>query len=522
MADQRSGKDDSLKKRYFYKLFTNLVGIPIGLLAQLIIPRGLGPKSYGDFNFLSNFFAQILGFFDTGTSLAFYTKLSQRPDRTKLVSFYSYFAGIIGLAVLFFVTVSHMTGGYKKIWPDEGMSYIYMAALLGIAIWTSQIMNSMIDAYGLTVSAEVGKFVQKIFGLALIGILFVCNKISLLNVFLYNYVMLLVLMLIFIRIVKREKRLTFDDWKINASELKKYFQEFYEYSHPLFVFSLVGVVVGIFDRWLLQFFGGSIKQGFFGLAFQISSVCLLFTNAMTPLISREYSIAHGKNDIKAIAHLFRRHIPLLYSITAFGACFMAVNADKITLIVGGGRFRDATLAVCIMALYPIHQVYGNLSAAVFYSTGQTKLYRNIGVFFMLLGLPVTYFLIAPRQGMGLDAGAVGLAVKMVIVQFIGVNVQLYYNAKFLDLSFWKYIAHQIIVVVFLVISAVCVSFAVDKIAHGRMNILSSLSVSAIIYFFVVGGLVYWRPMIFGVKREDIIGVGRLFFSKLCSAGGYSV
>ena len=518
MLNKQSVNSDSLRKRYFYKLFTNLIGIPIGLLTQLIIPRGLGPKNYGDFNFLSNFFAQFVGFFDTGTSLAFYTKLSQRPDRKKLVSFYFYFTGIVGLLVLAFVIASHITGGYKKIWPDEWPLYIYMAAFFGIVVWISQIMNSMIDAYGLTVSAEVGKFIQKILGLVLIGGLFIFHKISLFSVFLYNYAILFILILAFIWIVKKGEYFSFNDWKLNHAEIKKYTHEFYQYSHPLFIFSLVGVVVGIFDRWLLQLFGGSIKQGFFGLAYQVGTICFLFASAMTPLISREYSIAYAKNDMKTIARLFRRHIPLLYSITAFASCFMAVNADKVTLIVGGGKFREATLAVCIMAFYPIHQVYGNLSAAVFYSTGQTKLYRNIGVFFMILGLPVTYFLIAPRQNMGLDAGAVGLAIKMVVIQFIGVNVQLYYNARFLQLSFWKYVAHQIFVVIFLVISAACVSFGVDKIAHGHINIVVNFSISALLYILMVGGFVYWKPVIFGVQRGDIIDMVNLLLCKSHSVG----
>jgi len=42
---------DSLKKRYFFKLFSNFSGMAISLVTQAIIPRGLGPKNYGDFNF---------------------------------------------------------------------------------------------------------------------------------------------------------------------------------------------------------------------------------------------------------------------------------------------------------------------------------------------------------------------------------------------------------------------------------------------------------------------------------------
>jgi len=41
-------------------------------------------------------------------------------------------------------------------------------------------------------------------------------------------------------------------------------------------------------------------------------------------------------------------------------------------------------------------------------------------------------------------GATGLAVKMVVINFITVNVMLYFNAKFLKLPFYWYLTHQLV------------------------------------------------------------------------------
>ena len=100
----------SLKKRYLAKLAANLVGLGINLVTQAIIPRGLGPKAYGDFSFLSNFFTQIMGFLDMGTSIGFYTKLSQRQKDFGLVSFYLSFTGLFSFLLLMFVGCIHVTG----------------------------------------------------------------------------------------------------------------------------------------------------------------------------------------------------------------------------------------------------------------------------------------------------------------------------------------------------------------------------------------------------------------------------
>ena len=429
VADRNSESkgEDSLKKRYFFKLSANLVGLATNLVTQAIIPRGLGPKAYGDFSFLTNFFNQIVGFFDMGTSICFYTKLSQRPKEFGLVSFYLYFTGIVSLAIMGIVVIIHMCQLFPKVWLNQEMQYIYMAAGFGIIAWIVQIFNKMVDAYGLTVPGELARIIQKILGVAIILMLFIFHKLNLTHLFYYHYLILFFLCGAFIWVMANNKYSMKQDWTMTLVKIKGYFKEFYLYSHPLLVYALVGLIAGILDRWLLQHYAGSVQQGFFGLSYQIGAICFLFTSAMTPLIMREFSIAFGKKDLVQMATLFRRYIPMLFSIAAYFGCFIAMQADKVIYIFGGDKYKNAFLAVTIMAFYPIYQTYGQLSGSVFYATGQTGLYRNIGIIFMLIGLPVTYFLIASREQWGLDAGATGLAIKMVSLQLIAVNVQLYFN-----------------------------------------------------------------------------------------------
>lgn len=494
--------EDSLKKRYFYKLSTNLVGLIINMVTQAIIPRGLGPKAYGDFNFLSSFFAEVTAFLDMGTSIGFYTKLSQRQRDTGLATFYMYFTIIASLMVISFVFLAHTTASYKQFWPGQKMLYVYMAAVLGILAWIVQVLNKMADAYGITVSAELTRMLQRGLGLILLILLFIFSHLNLTNFFYYHYLLLIFLGVAFIWSMKRKGHLEIQSYRLPFIQVRNYFKEFYTYSHPLFVYALIGLIVGILDRWLLQYFSGSIQQGFFGLSYQIGAACFLFTSAMTPLLMREFSIAYGKQDLSEMARLFRRYIPLLYSIAAYFSCFIAVQSDKVVYIFGGDKFKESAAVLTIMAFYPIHQTYGQLSGSVFYAAGQTALYRNIGVIFMLIGLPVTFFLIAPADKMGLNMGATGLAIKMVILQFIGVNVMLSFNAKFLNLSFWKYAAHQLISIFCLLSVSFLATFIVDTFLNIDRNIITSFALSGILYTAMIFLLVYIFPILFGLKRED--------------------
>jgi len=224
---------------------------------------------------------------------------------------------------------------------------------------------------------------------------------------------------------------------------------------------------------------------------------------MTPLIIREFAIAFGEKDLREMARLFRRYIPMLYAIAAFFACFIAVEADKVTFIMGGAKFHQAALPVTIMAFYPIHQTYGQLSGSVFYATGQTALYRNIAVAFMFIGLPLTYFLIAPVNMMGLNVGATGLAIKMVLIQFIAVNVQLYFNARLLGLRFWRYVGHQVMSVGCLLGIALIAMVCVDRGLALQNKVFYSFFLAGVLYTLMVMTLAYCQPIFFGLKRQDI-------------------
>jgi len=505
---------DSLKKRYVAKLSGNLTGLAISPVTQAVIIRGLGPRGYGDFHFLSNFFTQVVGFLDMGTSSAFYIKLSHRQQDFGLVSFYLPFAGLVSLFVIIFVGCIHVTGIYTTFLPDQTILYIYLATVFAILAWLVNVLNMMTDAYGVTVSTEIARIIQRGLGLTLIFMLFVSNRLNLSNLFFYHYFILIFLALAFIWVMGRSGHSLRRSWRLTFDQIRAYTKEFYNYSHPLFVYALVGLIVGILDRWMLQKFSGSLEQGFYGLSYQIGVLCFLFTSAMTPLLMREFSIAHGANDLREMARLFRRYIPMLYAIAAYLACFIAVQADKVTIIMGGEKFHEAVLTVTIMAFYPIHQTYGQLSGSVFYATGQTALYRSIGIIFMLIGLPVTYFLIAPADKMGLDAGATGLAIKMVALQFIGVNVQLYFNSRLLGLQFWRYLGHQILSVGCLAGAAWLAKLSVNTVTAIQSEIIINVVLSGMLYTTIVIALLYFQPLIFGLKNEDRTVLLKVLFNKL--------
>ena len=112
---------------------------------------------------------------------------------------------------------------------------------------------------------------------------------------------------------------------------------------------------------------------------------------------------------RRMAEIFRSNIPRIYSIVALLGVFVAVFSDQVIVLFGGSAYSSAASPLTILAFYPIHQTYGQLSGAVLYATGQTPLYRNIGVAMAVVGLVTAYLLLAEQRFGRLNLGATGQA-----------------------------------------------------------------------------------------------------------------
>jgi len=362
--------ENSLKIRYLIKLLSNIINGLINIVLVAIVPKALGPVAFGHFSYLQQFFSQVIAFLDAGTSTAFFTKLSAKNTRVELLFFYIIFS-IFLIGLLFFVIYFMDIFDYTKFFlPDIPKEYIYYGAIFGIFTWITQVYIKISDAYALTVSVEIVKIIHKVATLFLL--LFVVNFLpfDLYTYFYFHFISLVsFLMIVSILFVKKNiismQMLTL---KIKYTNIIK---EFYFYCSPLFVFNVVAIFIGLFDIWLLQTISGSVETGFYGLAYSIAAMCFLFTSAMTPIITREFSKSFEENDLENVKSLFQRYIPMLYSIAAYFSVFIAFQAENLLSIFTDEKFKDALFVLVIMAFYPIHQTYGQLSGSLFFANGAT-------------------------------------------------------------------------------------------------------------------------------------------------------
>ena len=372
----------------------------------------------------------------------------------------------------------------------------------------------MNDALGLTISSEIIRTLIALLGLCLLVMLFLTEELNIFTLFSQQYLLLTATALGFILVTAKSlaKDLppaTFS-LKLSSTERKNYRLEFFTYSHPLLIQALLSFLMLSFERWLLQWFNGSTEQGFFALSQKVSMACFLFVSAMTPLVMRELSIAWGQKDVRTMGHLLTRFAPLLYIVAAYFSCFTLAEGPTLVNLFGGAEFVAAVLPVQIMALYPLHQAYGQLAGSVFHATGRTHVLRNMTALECLYGLSITWFLLAPNEYFGLSLGACGLAIKTVSVQFITVNAYLWLASRFIPLSFWRNLAHQIYSLALLLALAFLAREVTLLFPHGEAFSLLRFLVSGLLYTLATALLCFLFPQIMGLTRTELRELLRRF------------
>lgn len=483
--------EDSIKKRYTVKLLASIVAGLVNVVIFAILPKALGPVVFGQYVYLQDFFSKLITLLSLQTPLAFFTKLSADNNRQGLIGFYFIFSTVL-LITAWFIFVILIEFGYKEIvFPGVNEAYIQLGLWFGFLAWASQVFIKISDAYALTVLTEIIKASHKVVIFLLLIALTYFNYLDLTHYFYLQYIAYISLMLILSFVFIQRGIFSKNIWQ-PLFDYQSIAKEFYRFCSPLFLYGLLSLSIGIFDIWLLQNISGSKQTGFYGIAYGISAISVLFSSAMIPILIREFARYYANNDIKTMAIIFRRYVPMLYALVAYFSMFVVIYADNIVYLFAGNEFLGAGLVVSIMAFYPLHQTYIQLSNSVLYATEQTKLIRNIGLFSMSIGLILSIVLIY-----WLKLGALGLVIKMLIFQMISATIQLYYNTKLLKLPMLYFIRHQILMPILFL----CIAFGSSYLVVFDRFLFNFLAIG-FVYTLISFALLYYKPSLILISQAE--------------------
>jgi O-antigen/teichoic acid export membrane protein len=526
--------DSSLKNRFAFKLASNVGSAFLGLAAMAVVPRALGPADYGRFEFLSMNFKLILDSLTLHVPTAFFNWISRKAHKEDADVSVGVTLYVVAAAILLFlgiIAISIESGLHATLWPDIPPVYLWEGFGLTVVVFLFQLCTYLADGKALTVVLEKQRLAQNTARTGLFLLLAGFGLLSLHTYFASQILVAGIAAAVAIVWLYRKKAFTLKvvkPWLFPPSEITRYVTFLKGYVRPLVVLVAVGFLLNYFDRWFLQFIGGSSQYGYFGLSDRLGAVAIIFTTAMTPLLTREFAFAYEEADKIRLAGLFDR-IRIFLFLAAATSCFLSVSSAPLIDIIGGDKFKGAVIPMSIMALYPIHQTFGQLSSSLMIATGQTGLYAKIGIFCAIAGIPVTYFLMAPPTyaipGMGI--GATGLAIKMVVMNVLGTNIQLFYNTRYLDTSFVKWVVLQLKVVVLLYAAAWAAYFVINRVpgdlllglnflhlAPATFGTIVRFGLAGLTYLAMVAVLVVAAPELAGVGKDEFRQFFRQAFSSV--------
>lgn len=493
---------ERLSVRFSVTLATNVVKAALSFASSLVLARVMGPSGFGDLSFLLVSFAAINKLLDMGTSSAFYTLIARRR---RAASFYAVYAGWLALqfAVAALLVGLVLPGPVvSRIWLGHDRGTILLALVAAFAM--NQVWNATSQAgesIRRTVEVQVRNVALNVAYLAAIVLLAASGDVSVRALLLVNAVLYLAFAAATAawlrrRLVDADARETPREGVADIARL----------AAPLVVGTVASFASLFGDAWMVTHFGGVDEQGYFAAAERFSAVALLATTAMVPLFWKEIGEAAENGDHARLSRLRRRTTSVLFFVSALAGVFLALEAPDVVEIALGSAYAAGALAFGVMMLYPLAQTLTQLHGSYLYATGRTAAYRNFVLAAAAGGLAVTYLLTAPATAPvpGLGLGALGLAVKMVLVTLVLGVAQSWWVARSAG-------DRTGLVAPFVGALVLLAGAALARLASQAMldEPLPRVVVAGLLYTPVAVALVLVAPSCAGLEREDIARLSRI-------------
>jgi O-antigen/teichoic acid export membrane protein len=474
-----------------------------------MLARGLGPSGYGDLSFLLGSFVAIRSLVDVGASNAFFTFISQRPRGLRLYAFFSAIQ-LVELALMFVIIAAVMPDEYVlQIWVNNDRMVVILAllaAFLQQSVW--QAIGQVGEAVRGTLLVQMGNLVVAVVNLGLMVGLIATGLMSIEHVFIATIVQYLGLSLVMGGILRRIVPRCDD-----ASSIREIASEFWKYCRPMIWLSIFGGAYLFLDKWFLQYFGGSVEQGYFQIAVQFSLIGLLITSSILNVFWKEIAVAWEEGDLERVGKLYRYASRGLLLLSAGVAGVALPWAEEITFHFLGPRYVASWPVLAVMVLLPIFQSLTQINGAMLLACGHTKLYTAIGVFGMAISIPLSYLAVAPTNAVvpGAEMGAFGIAVKEVGTTFLMATIQsvaiaTYHRWRF-DGLFHIIAAMALLLLGWLSKIAVSTALAQLDVGSGKWELIFSLGLTGLLMLALLGILAVWQKnrlkVVFAIFRFKV-------------------
>ncbi len=215
---------------------------------------------------------------------------------------------------------------------------------------------------------------------------------------------------------------TYKAWDLLAADLEVVpAKPLVTYALPLAMTSVVFVLMGHVDYFVLGFFLGSDDVGIYRVGYMLGSGLMIIFNSLSPVFKP--LIAESRDDLELVESRFRIMARWIVAITLPIAIVLSLGASSYLAVLYTPQYAAASTVVVVLAsAFLFNVTFGGPDGSLLQGLGYSRL-----VFVNTLVLFGVNFLvsIALVPVIGIDGAAVGSAVALVLVGGLTLS-ELYY------------------------------------------------------------------------------------------------
>ena len=466
----------------------------------MLIAKWLGPNDYGRLSFLLAVFIGLRTFLDLGTSSAFFTFLSEKEQNLKFILIYWLWLLIQLIVPLLVIGLLMPESLVKLLWQGEE-KYLIILALVSTYfqynIWP--ITMQMAESKRETAKIQILNVLVVLVHLIIMVFLWTTGSLSISSILIVSlfewFIASIFSVLIYIKSTEVNS-LKAD----NNISIKTIILMYWNYCKPIIPPLFIGFIAVFSERWMLQFWGGSVQQALFSVADQFAVVVLLAATAILRILWKEFSDTYAKKDFERLKSTYTKSSRLIFFSCALIAGFSIPWSEDFILIILGKDYIGSVTPLMIMFLFPPYQAMGQLNGALLLATSKTKIYGFVSIIEMSFGLALAYILLAPTNTIipGFSLGANGLAIKIVVAVLLQASLHSYFiNRVFKwDLNF-SFLIYVLPILIFLGFIS---KFLVDYFFY--FGVFVNAPLALLIFLILNYYLISLFPSVLGLSKSE--------------------
>jgi len=338
-ASPKVSSDILLSIRNAIKLGSSLMvtwGIALGM--RIFLPRWLGPEAFGLQNAAEAFATTCFVVLSLGMDVYIRKEIPVRPEHTN-----EFFGAVMVFRLVMTVLLLGGITGFMW-WVGRSALEVRVTLLFGVAQTFSIIKESLaalLHARGTVDGLSVNNIVGKIlWGGGILFSVFVVERLEGIPLALLGSKLLESLGCWWL--ARKHLGLRFVNLRLGA--LKVVLLS----CLPLYLNQIFHTIYNKVDVSLLSFFVGNQEAGWYGAASSLASIALLITPFLGWVVMPLFARARHRSQ-EEFNQVLRRMLELILSISVPISLFIALGADFWILTLAGDKYREAILAMRLLA-----------------------------------------------------------------------------------------------------------------------------------------------------------------------------